>query len=153
MNSVPISRHGANNVSRTRRSKGGAQTPGLDANILIRGCLGVRVNRLIATYADQVDFFVAEIGTHRKGDFKYWDNLSETCFNNEVGYALYCYFVEVDTEGFEPQNFLITKNKLNSISKRLDTVYSFLKENYILEKKSVDEKLSDFFYYIKNIVY
>ena len=32
----------------------------LDANILIRGCLGVRVNRLIAAYADQVDFFVAE---------------------------------------------------------------------------------------------
>ena len=32
----------------------------LDANILIRSCLGVRVNRLIATYADQVDFFVAE---------------------------------------------------------------------------------------------
>ena len=32
----------------------------LEANILIRGCLGVRVNRLIAAYADQVDFFVAE---------------------------------------------------------------------------------------------
>ena len=32
----------------------------LDANILIRGCLGVRVNRLIAAYVDQVDFFVAE---------------------------------------------------------------------------------------------
>ena len=32
----------------------------LDANILIRGCLGVRVRTLIADYADQVDFFVAE---------------------------------------------------------------------------------------------
>jgi predicted nucleic acid-binding protein len=32
----------------------------LDANILIRGCLGLRVRALLARYADQVDFFVAE---------------------------------------------------------------------------------------------
>lgn len=32
----------------------------IDANILIRGCLGVRVRSLIADYADRVDFFVAE---------------------------------------------------------------------------------------------
>lgn len=32
----------------------------IDANILIRGCLGLRVRTLIAEYSDQVDFFVAE---------------------------------------------------------------------------------------------
>jgi predicted nucleic acid-binding protein len=32
----------------------------LDANILIRGCLGVRVRALIAYSAREVDFFVAE---------------------------------------------------------------------------------------------
>ena len=32
----------------------------LEANILIRGCLGLRVRALIAHYADQVDFFVPE---------------------------------------------------------------------------------------------
>jgi predicted nucleic acid-binding protein len=32
----------------------------LDANILIRVCLGVRVRNLIADYDDRVDFFVAE---------------------------------------------------------------------------------------------
>jgi len=32
----------------------------LDANILIRGCLGVRVRSLIADSAREVDFFVAE---------------------------------------------------------------------------------------------
>lgn len=32
----------------------------LDANILIRGCLGMRVRSLIADYASQVDFFAAE---------------------------------------------------------------------------------------------
>jgi predicted nucleic acid-binding protein len=32
----------------------------LDANILIRACLGIRVRDLIAAYASEVDFFVAE---------------------------------------------------------------------------------------------
>jgi predicted nucleic acid-binding protein len=32
----------------------------IDANILIRGCLGLRARTLIAEYADQVDLFVAE---------------------------------------------------------------------------------------------
>jgi predicted nucleic acid-binding protein len=32
----------------------------LDANILIRACLGVRVRALIADFANEVDFYVAE---------------------------------------------------------------------------------------------
>ena len=94
-------------------------------------------------------FFVADINTKRKGDYEYWDNLYKNCFNDEVGFALYCYFLELDTKDFKPQCFPITKNKLNSISKRLDTVYLFLKEKYILENKNVYEKLSDFYLYYK----
>lgn len=90
-------------------------------------------------------FFVADINTIREGDVKYWDNIYNNCFNNEVGYALYCYFLEIDTTNFKPQSFPITKNKLNSISKRLDSVYIFLKDKYILENKSINEKLIDFY--------
>jgi hypothetical protein len=90
-------------------------------------------------------FFVADISTHRKGDRKYWDKLYKTCFNEEVGFALYCYFREVNTEGFVPQDFPITNNKLHSISKRLDSVYLFLKQNYILQNKGVDDKLTEFY--------
>jgi hypothetical protein len=90
-------------------------------------------------------FFVADINTIREGDVKYWDNLASNCYNEEVGYALYCYFLEIDTTHFKPQQFPITKNKLNSISKRLDSVYLFLKEKYILENKSIYEKLSDLY--------
>ena len=35
----------------------------LDANILIRACLGVRVRALIADFANEVDFYVAEANT------------------------------------------------------------------------------------------
>ena len=90
-------------------------------------------------------FFVADIGTHRKGDHKYWDNLYKSCFNDDVGFGLFCYLYEIDTSKFKAQRFPITKNKLNSISKRLDTVYSFLKDEYILKNYSIDMKLVDFY--------
>jgi predicted nucleic acid-binding protein len=41
----------------------------VDANILIRGCLGVRVRTLIANYADLVDFFVAEANLAEAADY------------------------------------------------------------------------------------
>ena len=40
----------------------------IDANILIRGCLGVRVRTLIARHADRVDFFVAEANVTEAAD-------------------------------------------------------------------------------------
>jgi predicted nucleic acid-binding protein len=41
----------------------------VDANILIRGCLGMRVRSLIASYSDQVDFFVAEANAAEAADY------------------------------------------------------------------------------------
>ena len=41
----------------------------IDANTLIRGCLGVRVRTLIADYADRVDFFVAEANVAEAADY------------------------------------------------------------------------------------
>lgn len=41
----------------------------LDANILIRGCLGVRVRALIAESAREVDFFVAEANASEASDY------------------------------------------------------------------------------------
>ena len=90
-------------------------------------------------------FFVADVSTHRKGDRDYWVNLYKNCFNDEVGYAFYCYMREINTDNFMPQDFPITSNKLNSISKRLDSVYLFLKEEYILTKKSINVKSKDFY--------
>ena len=41
----------------------------LDANILIRACLGERVRRLIALYAERVDFFVAEANVAEASEY------------------------------------------------------------------------------------
>ena len=82
-------------------------------------------------------FFVLDIDTRRLGDDKYWVNLYDRCFTDEVGYAFYNYCIEIDTTGYDAQKYPETKQKLNSISKRLDGVYQFLKEEYILRRKAI----------------
>ena len=90
-------------------------------------------------------FCPLDVQTHRKGDTKYWSNLYNNCFNNEVGGALYSYFMEVDITDFNPQEIPITTNKLNSISKSLDSAYLFLKENYILQNKDLKQTLNELY--------
>lgn len=90
-------------------------------------------------------YFVLDIQTHRKGDIKYWDNIYNNCFNNTVGSCLYSYFREIDITNFHAQAFPLTNNKLKSISKRLDTVYQFIKDEYLLKQLDINSKLKDFY--------
>ena len=89
--------------------------------------------------------FVLDVQTHYKGNCEYWSNIYNNCFNNDVGNALYSYFYEIDTNNYHPQDYPLTENKLNSISKRLDFVYQYLKEEHILSNKDLKSKLSDLY--------
>jgi phage/plasmid-associated DNA primase len=42
--------------------------------------------------------------------------------------------MDVDTTGFIPQKFPMTKSKMNSHAKRLDKVYDYIKQTYVLAK-------------------
>ena len=89
--------------------------------------------------------FVLDVQTHYKGNREYWSNIYNNCFNNDVGNALYSYFYEIDTNNYQPQDYPLTDNKLNSISKRLDFVYQYIKEEHILTNKDLKSKLSDLY--------
>ena len=82
-------------------------------------------------------YFIADLDAKRVGDTEYFTHIYKECFNDQVGEAFYCYLLEIDTKDFNSQNFPMTNNKLDSISKRLDSVYQFLKDDYILSNKSI----------------
>ena len=82
-------------------------------------------------------YFIADLDAKRVGDTKYFTEIYSQCFNNQVGEAFYCYLLEINTVNFNAQNFPMTNNKLDSISKRLDSVYQFLKDDYILCNKNI----------------
>ena len=96
-------------------------------------------------YDDDRRYFVLDVSTHRKEDRAYWSNIYDNCFNKDVGSALFSYLREIKTDKFQPQDYPITKNKLKSISKRLDTVYLFLKNEFILQHKHIEIRLTDLY--------
>jgi phage/plasmid-associated DNA primase len=81
-------------------------------------------------------YFILPINTKHTGDKVYFDKLYNQCFNKEVGHAFYCYLLEIDITNFDPQSYPMTSAKLDSMSKRLDGAYKFLRDEYILPKIS-----------------
>ena len=90
-------------------------------------------------------FFIADLSTKRQQDHQYFKILYDTCFNNECGECFYSYLLDVNVEHFNPQSFPMTNNKLDAISKRLDSVYQFLKEEYILKRKDINMSVQDLY--------
>ena len=90
-------------------------------------------------------YFILDISTKYVKNEEYFERLY-TCFNNEVGHAFYSYLHEIDTEKFNPQSYPKTQSKLDSYSKRLDNIYKFIKDEYILKKRNIDRiSVTDFY--------
>ena len=88
-------------------------------------------------------YFILDINHKYKDDREYFGKIRKNCFNNEVGNAFYSYMMEYNTEEFIPQNYPITKSKLNSYAKRLDSVGQFLKDEYVLNNLGLNIKPKD----------
>jgi hypothetical protein len=85
-------------------------------------------------------YFILDVSHKYKGNKKYFGKLRATSFNQLVGEAFYTYMLEIDTKGFIPQDFPVTKSKLNSFAKRLDREYEFIKEQFILKRIDLNHK-------------
>ena len=90
-------------------------------------------------------FFIADLSTKKQGDHKYFKTLYDTCFNDVVGECFFSYLLDVNIENFNPQSFPMNNNKLDAISKRLDSVYQFLKDSFILRRKDINMSVQDLY--------
>lgn len=100
-------------------------------------------------------YFILDISTHQVGNLQYFENIRHKCFNINIGWAFYCYLKEINTNGFYSQNYPLTQAKKDSHCKRLDNVYTFLKDTYLLQKESfkgtVQELYNLYVEYMKSI--
>ena len=81
-------------------------------------------------------YFILDINTKYFGDKDYFDKLY-TCFTDEVGQLFYSYIMDISVDGFNPQAYPMTKSKQDSFSKRLDSVYKFLKDVFVLQMNDI----------------
>ena len=91
-------------------------------------------------------YFICPISTKYVGNFDYFDSIVKNCFNDNVGHAFYCYFKEIDTTNFNSQKYPLTTSKLDSFVKRLDNVYKFIKDKYVIPRKGIDKVSVAVFY-------
>lgn len=77
-------------------------------------------------------YFILDVSHKYMRNLDYFGKLRKKSFHDLVGETFYAYMLEVNTNGFIPQNYPDTQSKLNSFVKRLDKVYEFIKEQFVL---------------------
>lgn len=91
-------------------------------------------------------YFILDINTKYIGNKAYFDKLYRDCCNLEVGKAFYCYLMEIDISKYKAQDYPLTTSKLDSYTKRLDNVFKFLKDRFILCKVGIPRtSVGDYF--------
>jgi hypothetical protein len=91
-------------------------------------------------------YYIAECSTKRKGDYKYFEELREKCFNDEAGEAFFSYVCSIDTDGWNAEKAMpVTQSKLDAIADRLHPVYQFMKAKYVLQRRDLKCALTDLY--------
>jgi hypothetical protein len=96
-------------------------------------------------------YFILDVSTKYVGNKKYFDMLHSN-FTYEVGQLFYSYLIDVDLTNYDAQAFPMTQSKLDSFSNRLDNVYKFIKDKYVLPKEDI-QRISVQNFYDKYICY
>jgi hypothetical protein len=95
----------------------------------------INSNHEAIQHADGRRYFCLDVSTTKKKDAEYFGKLYDACFNDNVGYAFWCYLHEIDLKDFKAQRDMpMTNNKKAAIADLLDVEYKFLKETFILKK-------------------
>lgn len=82
-------------------------------------------------------YYILDLSTKYKNNHKFFNELYNVCFNDEVGNAFYQFMLRRDVKNFNPQNFTDTQSKKIAQSDRLHPLFKFIKFNYILDNQDM----------------
>jgi len=86
-------------------------------------------------------YFCCDSSMKYMGDNKYFNNLKKKCFNDLVGKAFFSYLQEIDVSEFNSAIMPQTKHKLDLIAEQLLPIEKFLKFEFLLQNKSINDKV------------
>ena len=90
--------------------------------------------------------FILPIDTKRAGQPEYFLNIKNKCYNDEVAKCFIAMLKTIDLTNFNSGVYPMTDTKLDAIANRMDEVYKYLKNEYILNNKGIDKILLSEFY-------
>ena len=82
-------------------------------------------------------YYIVEINSKYREDYKFFNNIRQKCFNDEVGQAFFSYMHEIDLTNFNPESFPQSSLKADAVISRLDNVYMFLKSCFVLKNVGI----------------
>ena len=83
-------------------------------------------------------YIILDLNTERKDDYEYFEKIIENCYNDEVGEAFFSYLKTKITDEecrkfYGQRDFPETINKRIAIANKLNSVYKFIKFDYVLK--------------------
>jgi len=86
-------------------------------------------------------FCILDISTkHINNHDGFFNTLRDKCFNDEVGWAFYCYCCEIDVSNFDSTKIPETKRKIEAQLNSLTPVIEFIRTTYLFKKTSLKIK-------------
>jgi hypothetical protein len=95
-------------------------------------------------------YCVLDINPNRMNDFEYFGSIRDNCYNDECGYAFFCYLYDYDINNFNSLDIPVTQSKKDSCADLLSPLEKFLKFEFLLKKKIVNVKVKDLLELFKN---
>jgi hypothetical protein len=88
--------------------------------------------------SDGRKFHILDLSTKYMKNHKYFEDLKNKCFNNDVGDAFMSYLNELDLSEYHSEKSMpITRAKMDAIDSRLESSFKFIKQEYYLKQQSI----------------
>jgi len=96
-------------------------------------------------HADGRRVFQLDLSTAKMGNDEYWKTIYDTCYNNTVGHAFFCFLKEINLSEFRSSNIPETQAKQDVKAKLLPIEQKFLKDEFVLKKKELKHTVADLY--------